>query len=305
MRTPPMPIVLVLLTWSVLVASSICRAEQYSEVYPGRFTHKKLVAKNHQSYILATLVPVVDHNVAFQFKWFEKRMLQERSYFEKVVVTRERKDEDDPGDRAIVPDEYVEGPLDSREENVEIGPLMAEEVDYLGACVMTDGEGILVDGAQLVLALFDDLRERSRTIRFQTQNHGALDVVVTRDELNKRYGIHYDSGSVSVPENIGLRAAWSQEQFQPGDRAELTLTVRNTGTRGNVRQLLARSMSRWPWLDGRMFYIGDLAPGEERVFTRVFHLPPEMEAATYYLRVGARDYSGAKRQAPLCLKVCR
>ena len=88
-----------------------------------------------------------------------------------------------------------------------------------------------------------------------------------------------------------------------GDTAKLYLTVKNEGEQGNIYRILARSISRWHWLDGKMYYVGDLKPGEEKQLVRIFRIPENVEAGKYYLRIGFNDHSGLKPQLPLTIQI--
>ena len=279
-------------------------AEQVTDVYPGSLLKKELTAIHSNPFVRVSFWGLRDGELAFEFKEFDRLIFEEKPVYEKLKVVREKGDLNDSGQRDLIPGEYIVGPTEKREEIREIGPVALESFRYFGVITRTDSNGILVDSQQVILAQFENLREQSARIQFKSETHEPLELELTRRELYSKLGIRYDIIKKSHPENLKFEARWDQTSYAPGDSAELDIMVENSGKNSeNIFRLLARSVSRWPWLDGKMYYIGDLKPGEKKQLMRIFRIPKDAQLGLFCMRIGFNDHSGAKPQLPLTIEI--
>ena len=107
------------------------------------------------------------------------------------------------------------------------------------------------------------------------------------------------------PGQIEISSAWDRPRYRPGDRARLTVTVKNVAENGPPIGFVkgGRAMSRHPWLDGPIFYVEPVPAAESRSFTREFVIPNDFDLDVAHLRVGFNEYSGTKPQHTVLLKV--
>ena len=283
--------------------SSRIHGEQITEIYPGSLIKRELVAVHSNPFVVVSFFGILDGRLSFAFKAFDRRVFEETPVYEKLKVVREREDLNDSGLRSLVPGEYITGAVEKREEIEKIGPVSFENFQYFGVTSRTDRKGILVDDQQVVLSQFENLRRLSVLIKFESKEYGVLELNLSRSELYDELGIHYGTTQKSHPENLKFEANWGSNLYTPGSTAKLFLTVANTGDVGDIYRVLARSISRWHWLDGKMYYIGDLKPGEEKQLMRILRIPDNVLPGTYYLRIGFNDHSGSKPQLPLTIDI--
>ena len=74
----------------------------------------------------------------------------------------------------------------------------------------------------------------------------------------------------------------------PGETLEVTVTVSNPATTA-VGNLILGTFSRDDWLDGKLFYIGYLGPGEKRSFMRLFQVPKNPSSTTSHVELVSWD----------------
>jgi hypothetical protein len=294
----------IVLTVFIFITSTISVFSEYEqEIYPGKLIRFETISKKSNPFIKVKLNGIIDSKIAFEFRQWDHQFFEEKPIYEKMLVLKNSKDVNNPGIRRFVHGEFIEGPIVERTESVDLGPLVFEDFKYLGSIATTDRNGILRDARQILFSRFDYLKQRSIALQFASVKHGNYDLELTRSDLYELLEMDYDKPKRSHPQNLTYEATWYGASFSPGTTAGLSIVVRNSGSSGEVSLVLARSMSRWSWLDGKMFYFGTLLPGQEKHFVRLFQIPEDIEEGTYYLRVGLRDYSGTKLQLPLVMNV--
>ena len=292
---------MVMLVYGVVNSNS--HGEQITEIYRGSLIKRELIEVNSNPFITVSFLGTLDGQLAFIFKEFDRLVFHEKPIYEKLKVVREKGDFNDTGLRRLVPGEYIVGDLEQREEIKEVGPISLKQFQYFDVTSRTNTDGILLDDQQMILAQFENLRERSVAIKFESEEQEILELELTRNELNEKLGIHYGTAQRSHPDNLKFEANWKNGYYAPGDVANLYLTAKNGGIQGDVYRILARSISRWHWLDGKMFYVGDLKPGEEKQLMRIFRIPEDIEEGRYWLRIGFNDHSGGKPQLSLTIEI--
>ena len=277
---------------------------QVTEIYPGSLLKKELTAIHSNPFIKVRFWGILDGELAFEFKEFDRLIFEEKPIFEKLKVVREKDDFNDSGQQELIPGETIMGQPEIREEIIELGPLVQENFRYFDVIYRTDNNGILVDREQVILGQFENLRDQSVRIQFKSDTVKIPELELTRKELYSQFGIRYDIVKKSHPENLKFEARWNKSSYAPGEVAELDIIVENSGNpEENIFRLLARSISRWPWLDGKMYYLGDLKAGEKKQLLRIFRIPINIPHGFYCMRIGFNDHSGAKPQLPLTIEI--
>jgi hypothetical protein len=239
------------------------------------------------------------------FTWRERVVIKEMPLFEKVVIITDDMKPKDPGIHEVIVGEYIQGELEEREVIDEKGPIIGREMLYFENRAITNELGILIDEQQSILSLFDDLRRRQIFLQFISpgKTPEIIKLEIPRTEFNQTMGLNFTDVIKSHPGNLDFSARWDRSFYRAGDRGKLTVTARNTGTDGMIGRVQARSMSRWSWLDGKHFYVGDLEPQTEKSFFRYFHIPGDIQKGKYYLRLGVNEHSGAKPQFPITIMI--
>ena len=183
----------------------------------------------------------------------------------------------------LVPGETMPGEEIHREEIRQDGPLANMEFQVNGMVVRTDSQGHWIDTAQTLVAPFDDLRARALPLTIKHPELGEQTLTVTRN-LIRRESTAKD-GSSDLLENFSLDFTQLRRTDVTGLTTKLimaasatagstipaTIEVANTGSLP-ISNLVARSFSSDPLLNGRWFYFGNLPPGEKHAFSRLFQV---------------------------------
>ena len=116
---------------------------------------------------------------------------------------------------------------------------------------------------------------------------------------------NYDETRSSHADQVVGEVEWNRSSYRAGDVAVLSLKVTNVSKADGIYRLLGRTVSRWPWLDGKMLYIGDLEPAESRVVSRRLVVPEDLpeDLAALHLRIGFNDLTGGKPQLPAIVRL--
>jgi hypothetical protein len=287
---------------SVLALAGFSAELERSE-YRGKKIREVEVSRQSNPYILATFLGAEDGLLMFELHQYDRVEIFSKAIYEKIVVIRQRDDPNDPGVRELIPNEFIQGTPELRIEKKDMGPIADTSFAFGEQRLTTDAQGILFDDAEWVLEQFEDLTTKSIPILFTNPERGSAEFELTRSEFNSKLGISYTYTAPSYPRGLRSKAEWDKESYAAGDSAVLTVTVGNADRRGSIFRLLARSMSRWQWLDGKMFYFGDIQSGQRMTFKRTFHIPRDVHSGTYYQRVGFNDISGEKPQLSVTLVI--
>ena len=269
-----------------------------TDIYRGDPLDKERVATESNPFIAAEFIGLREGNLAFLFRRMDLQVIRERSIYQKVMVTREDDDMQSPGIRIVVPGETLEGPVELRQELVEVGLLAGASVQFDGMSGRTNREGVFIDSDQTILAIFDNLKVNRHTFIITNLRHGNCKVELTRLEMYAKLDIDYDETRSSHADQLVGEVEWDRSSYRAGDVAVLSLKVTNGSEADGIYRLLGRTVSRWPWLDGKMLYIGDLEPAESRVVSRRLVVPDDLPAdlAVLHLRIGFNDLDLGKPQ---------
>ena len=191
----------------------------------------------------------------------------------------------------VVPGELMAGERNIRTEYSD-GPVFANEtfkienIEYT-----TDEDGHIKDLHQKLLAPFDDLSRNSFEITIKHAKLGDRKIIITRDLLKKPTSVQKAVADDALPtydilSSMGLDFTQLRqngkdglvisynvpENVKAGEVVKITIEVANNGTLP-IGTLIVRSFSREPWLSGKFFYFGNLAPGKKAAFTRELTVP--------------------------------
>ena len=209
---------------------------------------------------------------------------------------RERRDADEPflqdtSAPIVIPNEFIRANPTTRTETLFGGSFPNETFNINGLRLTTDEQGCVPDASQTLFALLDDLNTNVAEVAVSHPVHGTRVFTFTRlilrpaqqetpayrqrdpkATLDILEALDLDFSSTGRPGRTSLSISCSlPETAAPGDLITLRADVTNTGnaTAGNV---ILCSFSREPWLDTKLFYIGNLAPGQTRSFSRILRV---------------------------------
>ena len=293
----------VLSIFVLLFATGLSADELSREEYRGKKIREVEVSRQNNPYILATFLGAEEGLLMFELHQYDRLEIFSKAIYEKIIVISQKDDPNDPGIRELVPNEFIQGTPHLRVEKADLGPIADTTFALNGQRLTTDAHGILFDNEEWVLSKFEDLKTKSIPILFTNPERGSAEFELTRSEFNSKLGISYTYTAPSHARGLRSKAEWDKESYVAGDTAVLKVTIGNVDRSGSIYRLLARSMSRWTWLDGKMFYFGDVESGERMTFKRTFHIPRDVHSGTYYQRVGFNDISGEKPQLSVTLEV--
>jgi hypothetical protein len=228
------------------------------------------------------------------------RKLDHRTYHEisvyRKLLDHTPEEQDGSKKRYEVIGEMKDDPV-ARKEKVDLGPWGDEPFLFDGMEVTTDAEGVFKDAAGVVLGRFDadDLGKTETAVVVEHAQLGEATVEISRDILLKSFGIRH----MYAKKSAGLRG-WTKrdgfdtqgvcpEQLARGKSFVVEVRVTNGGE-AYTGEIVGRMVSRASWLNGRNFYIGILAPGQERRFSRRFQVPSDAPAGDVFAVVGLYDH---------------
>ncbi len=188
-----------------------------------------------------------------------------------------------------LPGETIRGETFERERMETTGPLANTTLLLNGKKVTTDANGLLVDSSQWLLEQFDNLRTREVVLTAEHGKFGRKTLVVTRGIIRKGdaqvpgmettptidllQAMKLDFTQLRNSSVAGLEASIvSLPKGRAGEVVPMTVQVRNNG-KLPVSNLIARSFSSEPAMNGKMFYFGAIKPGAKATFTRMVTLP--------------------------------
>lgn len=208
----------------------------------------------------------------------------------------------DQNEPTVVPNEFIRANPSLRHETVFNGPFANETFNFNGVKLTTDQHGCAADSTHLLFTLLDDLNHNATDIAVSHPEYGTKTFSFTRLVLRPpmqetpAYRVRDPRATMDVLEAMGLDFSTTAKAGKtplsitcnapanvvPGELISLTVSVTNTGDKlaGNV---ILCSFSRETWLDGKLFYIGNLQPGQTRSFSRLAvvgdNLPTTITAA--------------------------
>ena len=286
----------------------------------GRFIRSEVEKVDESTSFMVTLA--ISEATSFPVIKIHKmnlRTIHEVKIFETVVDTINNQADGNLRDYRnllVLPDEFIKDDRTTREETRYEGPFKDTPFTIDGVPVVTDAKGLVVDSKQQWLAKFDDLSTNSQKITVEHASYGKQEVVLTRFILRPLEPVQpefkkYDKGSTldvlegmghdfSVTSNTTLSAVDFKcdvpDKCVSGDVFAITVEATNNTDKisGN---LFFCTFSRDNWLDGKLFYIGNLQPGQKRSFTRLFKVPNDLRTDASDVVISSWDTNKAHPEA--------
>ena len=219
----------------------------------------------------------------------------------------------------VVPGEFIEGEESQRIERKYDGVLKLELFTLNGKAYTTDENGIWTDEAQTVLSAFDRMRTKNVELRFSHKEYGEAVLELSRNfikrevpvipgtetaqptDLLEAMGMDFSQLKQCSDEGISVQATYNKTA-KPGEVVSLTMEVKNNGLR-SVSNVIGRSFTSTPGLDGKMFYYGLLLPGQKRSFSRLVTMP--QRKGPCYVRLAFWSICGPVNKAAtdLCIEI--
>jgi hypothetical protein len=318
-RQLPYPFALILMLWALC---GVANAQQASAKYRGKQLRNEVRKTTVKSTFTCRLAKDTAPYIVLEFREQRELTHSEVTVYQAMQeIVKEQVDGIDiVKEFAPIPGETIDGEETERIE-IQVGaPLANEALVIQGRNYITDATGSLVDREQQLLALFDPLNTRSFELAIAHATLGEQRITLTRDLISRQTPPSPSSSSApqfDILEAFGLNFVQQMQAgreglkvqlsvkgvIAAGGRIDLLIEVENTGAKP-VSNLLARSFSRHPWLNGKLFYFGLLPSNSQASFTRHVHIPADADCSQLaYLSVAFWDILGAiddKRQ-DLCL----
>lgn len=228
---------------------------------------------------------------------FERVQCRNLEYYQKVLEYR-ADGERDPSKvrREPLTGQDLEVRGEARVEVRNRRPMALHAITVNGVQTTLDANGYFYDRQERFLSQFDGKPPADNAaLEFAVVHptRGTQTLSLTRRQLQENLGL-----SLEIPKNVSgddllLTTALKPEAPKPGEAVQITLTVTNTG-RLPAARVEGRLFSRHGWLSGHYFYIGTLAAGQARSFTRTVTVPAaagRAEARGFFAEIAVWDTS--------------
>ena len=280
----------------------------------GRFLHTEIENFEDVTSFSVVLVPNThDDNLKFKFTRLIKRTIHEIKVYEMVLdnVNNAKDNETlefNPQKLTVIPDEFAKEDPSVREEILNVGPFKNTKFIIEGEEVTTDKEGFAYITQQTILNRFDDFMLNTLDITISHAEGGEQKLTLSRllfmpeEDITPAYKKLNPQATLDILEGLGLnfkhtgRAGRTTlaitcdlpETITKNAALTIKVTVTNTG-KALAGNLILSTFSRESWIDGKLFYIGALAPGETRSFSRVITVPESFPTSKTHVAISAWD----------------
>lgn len=289
-----------------------CQAERIKR--KGRFLHTEI--ENYEDAIgfSAVLIPNTQgDNLQFKFTRLIQRTIHEIKVYEMVLDNVNNAQSKNTLDfnaiaPTVVPNEFAKEDPSVRKETLNAGPFKNAKFIIEGEEVMTDKEGQAFITRQTILEKFDDFMLNTLDITISHAEAGEQKLTLSRylfmkdEDITPDYKRLNPQATLDILEGLGLnfkqdgrpgRTTLSikcihPDTCKPNAILPIKVIVTNTG-KALAGNLLLSTFSRENWIDGKLFYIGALLPGETRSFTRSITVPETLSAGKTCIAISAWD----------------
>ncbi|MBT3376852.1 MAG: hypothetical protein HN742_08320 [Lentisphaerae bacterium] len=299
-----------LLALAAFGLATALRAAQPPTRQRGRLLKTELLKTDHEHIFRAQIAPSSDCMPRILLTKYDTVTYHEVGIYE-VLLEFKAPDETDRGKIVyrVAAGETIRGEATKRSEELPLGPCAGETFTMLSSQITCDAAGVLLDREGLIHRVFDDLATPGTELTIAHQKMGQVTISLTRDIIARRAGkataqARMKAGDILAAMGLDFRPATRSghddlavtvscpETVAPGQRIEIAVEVENDGS-SHASSVVARTVSRHAWLNGRNFYIGGLAPGDTQSFSRSFAVPTDAPSGTIFLAVGMWDILGA------------
>ncbi|GEM_PF-1983289 len=293
----------------------------YTTRCKGAFLRTKVV-NTKKSYKVAANLTIVEpfQQPALKLERQEYRIYTEVRLYEMLLRIFTPGEDENHGtyDYQRLDGEVWEGETSERTVLHGSSPLKNIQVNINGITLMTDDKGVVLDPEIKldILGSFDDLGTRKVNFFIEAPEMEPVDFPMNRTmpkrqakddrgiDEEERYELLVALGldfalSKGEPEQDALQIkAILPTDFayaQAGTHFPLKLQVKNPSTR-QTSCLIARTFSRCPGLNGKLFYFGAVRPGETKEFTRMIVVDKTEKSNTANLEIRFSDSWGILQQ---------
>ena len=223
----------------------------------------------------------------------------------------------------VVPGELMAGERFTKTETIDAGPFANETFRIGDIEITTDKDGLVVDTHQRLLAPFDQIAHNSAEIKVTHATMGEKKIVITRDLLKKPTAVQKAVDAEALPtydvlESLGLDFTQLRqngkdglvisykvpESVKAGETVKITIDIANHGTLP-IGTVLVRAFSREPWLNGKLFYFGNIAPGKKASFTREIVVPDDKRTEVSHVAFAEWNLLGNQPEKTQTFKITR
>lgn len=223
----------------------------------------------------------------------------------------------------VVPGELMAGERLTHTEIIDGDPFAMEEFTIDGIAYKTDKDGRITDVHQRLLDPFDQIARNSTEIVVTHATLGERKIILTRVLLKKPMAVQkaVDENAPPVYDilsslgldftqlrqngNEGLVISYKvPEAVKAGETVNITVDIANHGTLP-IGTVLVRTFSREPWLDGKLFYFGNIEPGKTASFTRETVVPDNSRTEVSHLAFATWNLLGNQPEKTQTFKIIR
>lgn len=280
----------------------------------GRFLHTEIEGYEDATAFKATLYTYPNSSFpVFKLVKLTKRTIREIKVFETVIDTINQNPNQKHHihsfkDLIVVPNEFIKDNPTTREEIIVEGPFANTTFTIDGVSMTTDAQGHVADTSQRLLRRFDDLTQNSINIDISHPKYGSYQLEVTRlilkpeEDMLPEYKKEDPKATLDILEGMGIDSSIPSnpganpldvitklpQNIKPGDLFPITVAVTNNGNKitGN---LIICTFSRENWLDGKLFYFGNIQPGQSKSFVRLVKAPDAFKTKQTHVTFASWD----------------
>lgn len=272
--------------------------------YPGRIVGHRVVSTDEHRAFSVKLSPSPDWRARLKFHDLRLLTIHEVPVHEKMLEYKI----DESGDRSglhheVVPDEFIEGPEEVRNETKTVGPLTRCALTLDGQAIRTGPDGVYVDDQEYLLSLFDVPFRKEVRLVLHCAGRNDVALRITRQELLASLGVDSSQGRAGPRKKLRFQVE-VPSTLRAGETGTVRVKAENHESTP-VWGVDVRLFSATPWLGGKSFYFGRIDPGGVRVFERRLRAPGDAQPGIYYALLAFMDWLGPNKDknVPIALRV--
>ena len=294
----------------------------------GRFVEEQIEKKEEAPSYAVALEQTTGSLPVLAFRKQTIQTLHMVKMYETIVEVATLDNAKGPVYREKVEPEVVQGELMPGErytntKTIDGEPFANETFQIGGIDYTTDKDGRVTDVHQKLLAPFDPIAHNTTEIVVTHAKLGEKKIAITRDLLKKPTAVRKAVDENAPPaydllESLGLDFTQLRqngkdgliisykvpESVKAGEIAKVKIDVANHGTLP-IGTVLIRTFSREPWLDGKFFYFGNIAPGKTATFTREFTVPEKTTTEVSHVAFSVWNLLGSQPEKNQTFKIVR
>ena len=294
----------------------------------GRFVEEQIEKKEEAPSYAVALEQTTGSLPVLAFRKQTIQTLHMVKMYETIVEVATLDNAKGPVYREKVEPEVVQGELMPGErytntKTIDGEPFANETFQIGGIDYTTDKDGRVTDVHQKLLAPFDPIAHNTTEIVITHAKLGEKKIAITRDLLKKPTAVRKAVDENAPPtydvlESLGLDFTQLRqngkdgliisykvpESVKAGQIVNVKIDVANHGTLP-IGTVLIRTFSREPWLDGKFFYFGNIAPGKTATFMREFTVPEKTTTEVSHVAFSVWNLLGNQPEKNQTFKIVR